>query len=488
MVSLITMSACAPLVGTLDVDVVAPTDESGEQANPTPLETQPSETPSSDLGSIQGNLCYPSEFIPAMTAYFQNQGKGDLTEVEIAENQTSYSADLLPGTYIAFAYTHDNALGGIYSEAVACGLMEACTNHAPRPFDVIAGQTTDGIDLCDWYAQDQVPPAPGVSAQPGPYQAVAGLVYSDLSASETWQIDSNGFPQKLYPQAGALPSPDGTKLLLEREDDLWVADLTADTETNLTGGNLRLEADGQWWPANPDILVFSSIDSEQGWSMSAGQPTIMELDGSNYQTLAETSSFWGPAPSPDGDTIAFDSGEAAWLYHLSSGVREQFDTDAQGMETPPDLKIGSPSWSPDGGQLTWWVGGSFGGGPFQMGLVIFDLGSKSARFLHKFQPLGGSGGWLPPAQWSPDGQWLAFSTRGEERTPELWVARSDGGETHTLGEGALPLWSPDSQQLVYLTYDDPGNFAGMSIVNRAAWQPLALNLPPASQPVAWMEQ
>jgi Tol biopolymer transport system component len=312
-------------------------------------------------------------------------------------------------------------------------------------------------------------------------------VYSDVSANETWRINQNGFPEKVYPQAGGLPSPDGTKLLLEREDDLWVADLSTGTETNLTGGNQRLEADGQWWPANLDKIIFSSIDLEQGWEMSAGQPTVMSLDGSNYQTLADTSGFWGPAPSPNGDTIAFDSGDAAWLYHLDSGIRKQFDTAAMGMETPVDLKIGSPSWSPNGNQIAWWVGASFGGGPFQMGLVVFDLQEKSARFLHQYLPVGGSGGWLPPAQWSPDGQWLAFTTRDERRTPVLWVARGDGGAAHDLGEGALPLWSPDSQQVIYVTYDDTGNFAGMSVVNRQAWQPMALDLPPASQPIAWLE-
>jgi hypothetical protein len=34
------------------------------------------------------------------------------------------------------------------------------------------------------------------SLQPGPYQAIAGLVYSDLSADETWRINRLGFPEK----------------------------------------------------------------------------------------------------------------------------------------------------------------------------------------------------------------------------------------------------------------------------------------------------
>lgn len=479
------LSGCAPLVGTLEVDITSLPAANTEQATPEPRETEAAESTPQSTGSAVGKVCYPSEAIPAMTAYFQNQSSGALIPVEMAENQSSYRVELEPGAYLAFAYTKDG-LGGMYSQAVACGLSADCSDHSPRPFEVRAGQTTEGIDLCDWYAPEQVPPAPGANAQPGPYQAIAGLVYSDLAANETWQIDASGFPQKIYPLAGALPSADGALLLLEREDDLWIVDRMAGTETNLTGGNNRLEADGQWWPNNPDKIVFSSVDGEQGWGMSAGQPSLMSRDGSNYQTLAESSGFWGPAPAPDGKTMAYDSGEAAWLYHLESDVVEQFDTDGQGMESPPDLKIGSPSWSPDGSQLAWWVGGSFGGGPFQIGLVVFDLGSKSARFLHQYQPQGGSGGWLPPAQWSPDGQWLAFTTRGQARTPELWVARQDGGESHDLGAGALPVWSAGSQQLIYVGYDQTGNFAGMNTVNRQAWQPISLDLPASSLPVAWM--
>jgi hypothetical protein len=486
-ISLILMSACAPLVGTLEVEVAGQPEGSEGQSSSAPLQTEPVDAPFPSLGSAMGKVCYPSESIQAMTGYFQHQGSGALTPLEIGENQATYRVDLEPGVYIAFAYTQDNALGGMYSEAVACGLSVECQDHAPRPFEVLPGRTTERIDLCDWYAQDQLPPAPGASAQPGPFQAAAGLVYSDLSANETWQIDSNGFPQKLYGQAGALPSGDGRRLLLERDDDLWIADRTAGTETNLTGGNDRLEADGQWWPSNPNTLVFSSADNEQGWGMSAGQPTIMSLDGLNYRTLAATSGFWGPAPAPDGNTIAYDSGDAAWLYHLDGNVLEQFDTAGQGLESPPDLKIGSPSWSPDGRRLAWWAGGSFGGGPFRMGLALFDLPTKSARFLHQYQPQGGSGGWLPPAQWSPDGQWLAFTTRGEGRTPGLWVARSDGGEAHDLGTGALPLWSPDGQKLIYLQYDQTGNFAGLYVVNRQTWQPLSLGLPSSSQPLVWLK-
>ena len=55
-----------------------------------------------------------------------------MTELPIAENQTSYSIELEPGRYIAFAYINSGAtFGGAYSELVVCGFENDCTDHTP---------------------------------------------------------------------------------------------------------------------------------------------------------------------------------------------------------------------------------------------------------------------------------------------------------------------------------------------------------------------
>jgi len=333
---------------------------------------------------------------------------------------------------------------------------------------------------------EQVPPPPGDSTQSGPFQDISGLVYSDLSAEETWRIDANGFPQLVYPERDALLSPDGSQMLLDRNDDIWLADLISSEQTNLTAETNRLEGGGMWWPANPEVLVFNSIANE--WGMSSGQASIMQQDGSSYQVLDENSSFWSPAPSPDGKTIAYDTASEAWLYHLDTG-KAPFIVGEFGLDVPEDFKIGSPSWSPDGTQLAWWVGGSFSSGEWVTALVVFDLVTKSFQFVHQFQPMGGSGSWRPPAQWSPDGEWLAFTTQGLGRVPDLVVMRVDGSEFTNLGSGAEPLWSPDSSKLIFL-HPDPGGGTyledDLMIVNREDWLATPLELPSGSRHIQWI--
>ncbi|MGW8224864.1 MAG: TolB family protein [Anaerolineales bacterium] len=484
------ISACAPFGGTLEVDLISETQGATTKTPPTPTSIPPTPTPEpiADTGDVMGKICFPSEFIPSMAVYFQNTTTGKFNEMPVAENQDSYTFKLEAGEFVAFAYPQEgaNSFGGMYSAAIACGLNVECTDHTLIAFNVLPGETTQGIDICDWYAPEQVPPPPGGSTLSGPYQDIAGLVYTYIPEEETWRIDANGFPQLVYPERDASLSPDGGKVLVDREDDIWSVDLISGEETNLTANSNRLEGGGMWWPANPEVIVFGSVESE--WGMSSGQASIMRQDGSEYQVLAENSSLWRPVPSPDGNTIIYFSGGEAWLYHLDTG-KEPFDFEEFGLIPPDDFKIGPSSWSPDGTQLAWWVGGSFGGGEWVIALMVFDLPSKSFQFVHQYQPIGGgSGTWGAQAQWSPDGEWLAFLTQGLGRVPDLVVMRVDGSEFTSLGSGAMPLWSPDSSKLIFL-HPDPGGGTyledDLMIVNREDWLTTPLELPPGSRHIQW---
>lgn len=125
-------------------------------------------TPNLGMGTVNGNLCYPSEGIPAMTAYFREITTNQVTEIPIVDNQATYSIQLTPGTYYAFAWMPVYQVGGMYTKAVPCGLAIACTDHDPIAFELSAGETVAGIDICDWVIPlDKLPVPPGYQLPTG---------------------------------------------------------------------------------------------------------------------------------------------------------------------------------------------------------------------------------------------------------------------------------------------------------------------------------
>jgi hypothetical protein len=91
-------------------------------------------------GTVSGSLCYPSEFNPPMTLYFEKAGTNETIQFSIPENQNFYSALLPNGRYYAFAWAPNYNLEGAYVDS--SGLMKS--------FAVVGGQTTVDINLCDW--------------------------------------------------------------------------------------------------------------------------------------------------------------------------------------------------------------------------------------------------------------------------------------------------------------------------------------------------
>jgi hypothetical protein len=91
-------------------------------------------------GTVTGSLCYPSEFNPPMTLYFEKAGTAETIQFSIPEAQNVYSVLLPNGTYYAYAWAPGYKLEGAYTDS--SGLM--------KTFAVNGGQTTANINLCDW--------------------------------------------------------------------------------------------------------------------------------------------------------------------------------------------------------------------------------------------------------------------------------------------------------------------------------------------------
>jgi len=120
-------------------------------------------------GTIEGLICYPSEGVPPMDLFFEEVNTQKVEQLSHPGGTMDYSVDVPPGTYIAYAWRPpDYLIGGAYTQAVSCGLTVNCTDHSLIQFQVQAGQTTAGIDICDYYGEEGFIPLPPGFVPPTP--------------------------------------------------------------------------------------------------------------------------------------------------------------------------------------------------------------------------------------------------------------------------------------------------------------------------------
>jgi len=301
-----------------------------------------------------------------------------------------------------------------------------------------------------------------------------GLIYR--TDNGLWRIEASGQAVQLLDQPGAILSPDGTRALYPKgypvADELWLVDLTTGQQRNLITNHDRLLCCIQWWLARPNVILFGSWPMDS-WEPSTGFLTAVEIDSGEMQVLDEKGSSYGTfAPSPDGQTIAYDRGGQAWLYEWN-GKLTLFNPTRYGLSNIQ--RIASPSWSPNGKRIAWIAGGNFDS-VWKVGIAIFDLEKRTGRWLHPYEPVG-RGGWFSAASWSPDGRWLAFIA--EDQVPSkqgTWVVRVDTQEEHAIPLGLPRVWSADGQWLI----------SGSALIEVGTWRTQQLALPQGAEVVGWV--
>ena len=117
--------------------------------------------------------------------------------------------------------------------------------------------------------------------------------------------------------------------------------------------------------------------------------------------------------------------------------------------------VSSPKISPDGKRLVYeQTRTDWDANAFETDLWIADVASGER---HQLTTTGHS---CNPAEWSPDGKWIAFVTdrpgtlpKSPEHKRQLWIMPADGGEAQQLtkmekGVGGFE-WAPDSQRIAF---------------------------------------
>ncbi|MFC1922909.1 TolB family protein [Chloroflexota bacterium] len=358
-------------------------------------------------GHVNGEICYPSESIPAMTAFFKESSSGQVTELPISENQASYNVELNPGRYVAFAYLNSGAsFGGSYSNIVLCGLTEDCSDHSLVEFEVISWEILNSIDICDWYSPDTMPPDPRAAMEP-----LANLVYL-TGEGDYYRVEPNGNSELIFSGERLAIPYSGSFGVYAANNDLQAVDLFTGEGYQLTITPDLLETSYHFEVGVPEALLFTAlpVGEEIGPGYTGGL-YIINMDGTNQRTLDDEHNAGNFSASPDGQKIAYGAGETAFLYDWETGI-EVFDPRDYGFDSPKGQAITSPSWSPAGDQLAWYVYGFFNAGETQ-GIGIFDMFNKTFQLIHPYQALG-TDITPPPVKWSPDEEWLVFTAYDQD--------------------------------------------------------------------------
>ncbi len=205
-------------------------------------------------------------------------------------------------------------------------------------------------------------------------------------------------------------------------------------ETSLIGqGDVELA----WAPDGSSILFGVSRSSVELVDLSRFPE---KWDSQEVAPLSERNAFsvdW----SPDGKKIVFMSRNEENSISLYDLVTKQIRQLTTGQWD------GDPRWSPDGGQIAFRRVSSDGDGSVGQ-LYVMNPDGTNALQLTRDSPFF--------ASWSPDGQQLLYVS--EDSPHDIFVIDADGANRRQLTDTefceSTPSWSPDGQRIAYLAAPD----------------------------------
>ncbi len=253
-------------------------------------------------------------------------------------------------------------------------------------------------------------------------------------------------------------SPDGETIVFDLLGDLYTIPLAGGDAASLTEG-MAYDSQPRYSPDGSQVIFVSDRDgSENLWLID------VESKSTRQVTNASANNYESPEWLPDGDYVVAAVGAGAlaggdrrnpklWMWHVDGG------TGIQLIDEPGSRRITGPAPTPDGRHIwfaqrerLWQYNAIFP--QYQLGVYDRETGEQYVRTSRY-------GSALRPTI-SPDGAWLVYGTRHEDRTglrlrelasgDERWLAypvQRDDQES-VAGADTLPgmSFTPDSSEVV----------------------------------------
>ena len=194
-------------------------------------------------------------------------------------------------------------------------------------------------------------------------------------------------------------SPDGSKILYDFEESLFVMNTDGSDITLIAAGGVF----GEWSPDGSQIAYYNTADQSL---------YLVNADGTNAQLLSTKANV--PAWSPDGSQVAYYNNESANVHVVGANGDDNRYVALDG---------GFPRWDPDGSQLAYYrIGGVVN--------LVFTNGNNVRQLITRTDFY---------YAWSPDGSQMAATIYPAE---ELQIRSVNGSQQTVVVEGKhmLPVW------------------------------------------------
>jgi Tol biopolymer transport system component len=224
-------------------------------------------------------------------------------------------------------------------------------------------------------------------------------------------------------------SPDGRRLVFQRDWDVWAIDADGSNERRLAAGT---------WPVwSPDGARIAFVADRAIHVMNADGSAARKLMTPKLYITSQWDDVGELAWSPDGELIAFQTLSMDWPSRIilmnADGSAERALTPSAGWRTEDE---DGAAWSPNGSRLVYWSTGA--------GLqTVNRSGDRSS-------PLYADVGYYSHPAWSPDGRTITFNT-AEWPHPRIVRISLDGGlPTLLIQDGGQAALSLDGKRIAFV--------------------------------------